>query len=154
MSTDGPGVGEDVRAETAARGGVDATLERWRAEAEAAAAKAAGAEAAAATSVRSPVGSPVKRRREKSPEKLEPELEPEPEPEFVDAEEGDADAPEEEGDADAPEEEDGVDARAEAEGMTVNQLKHELQVMGLAHLYAGKRGVKKANLVDMYVNKG
>ena len=145
MSTDGPGVGEDVRAETAARGGVDATLERWRAEAEAAAAKAAGAEAAAATSVRSPVGSPVKRRREKSPEKLEPELEPEPEPEFVDAEEGDADA---------PEEEDGVDARAEAEAMTVNQLKHELQVMGLAHLYAGKRGVKKANLVDMYVNKG
>ena len=47
-----------------------------------------------------------------------------------------------------------MDARAEAEAMTVNQLKHELQVMGLAHLYAGKRGVKKANLVDMYVNKG
>ena len=46
------------------------------------------------------------------------------------------------------------DARAEAEAMTVNQLKHELQLMGLAHLYAGKRGVRKANLVDMYVNKG
>ena len=38
--------------------------------------------------------------------------------------------------------------------MTVAQLKHELQVMGLAHLYVGKRGVKKADLVDMFVTKG
>ena len=36
--------------------------------------------------------------------------------------------------------------------MTVAQLKHKLQTMGLAHLYAGKRGVKKADLVNMYVD--
>ena len=47
-----------------------------------------------------------------------------------------------------------ADAREAAASMTVAQLKHELQVMGLAHLYVGKRGVKKADLVGMYVSKG
>ena len=71
----------------------------------------------------------------------------------MDAEEGGDDgAGAEEADA-ADESAADANARAEAEGMTVNQLKHRLQVMGLAHLYAGKRGVKKANLVDMFVNK-
>jgi len=116
----------------------DAELERWRAEAEAAAAAAAGRDAAARTSA-----SPAKRRRP-PPEEAEEE---DPEA-FVDAEEGgdDGAGAEEAEAADA-------NARAEAEGLTVNQLKHRLQVMGLAHLYAGKRGVKKANLVDMFVNK-
>ena len=44
------------------------------------------------------------------------------------------------------------DLREEAAAMTVAQLKHKLQTMGLAHLYAGKRGVKKADLVNMYVD--
>ena len=116
----------------------DAELERWRAEAEAAAAAAAGRDAAARTSA-----SPAKRRRP-PPEEAEEE---DPDA-FVDAEEGgdDGAGAEEAEAADA-------NARAEAEGLTVNQLKHRLQVMGLAHLYAGKRGVKKANLVDMFVNK-
>jgi hypothetical protein len=121
----------------------DAELERWRAEAEAAAAAAAGRDAAARTSA-----SPAKRRRP-PPEEAEEE---DPEA-FVDAEEGGDDgAGAEEADA-ADESAADANARAEAEGMTVNQLKHRLQVMGLAHLYAGKRGVKKANLVDMFVNK-
>ena len=47
-----------------------------------------------------------------------------------------------------------AEAREAAASMTVAQLKHELQVMGLAHLYVGKRGVKKADLVGMYVSKG
>lgn len=42
--------------------------------------------------------------------------------------------------------------RQEAESMTVAQLKHELQVMGLAHLYVGQRGIKKGDLVGMFVN--
>ena len=121
----------------------DAELERWRAEAEAAAAAAAGRDAAARTSA-----SPAKRRRP-PPEEAEEE---DPDA-FVDAEEGGDDgAGAEEADA-ADESAADANARAEAEGMTVNQLKHRLQVMGLAHLYAGKRGVKKANLVDMFVNK-
>jgi hypothetical protein len=45
-------------------------------------------------------------------------------------------------------------ARETAASMTVAQLKHELQVLGLAHLYVGKRGVKKADLVEMFVNRG
>ena len=121
----------------------DAELERWRAEAEAAAAAAAGRDAAARTSA-----SPAKRRRPPAEEAEEEDPEA-----FVDAEEGGDDgAGAEEADA-ADESAADANARAEAEGMTVNQLKHRLQVMGLAHLYAGKRGVKKANLVDMFVNK-
>jgi hypothetical protein len=42
--------------------------------------------------------------------------------------------------------------RNAAESMTIAQLKHELQVMGLAHLYVGKKSIKKAQLVDMFVN--
>jgi hypothetical protein len=49
---------------------------------------------------------------------------------------------------------DDASALETAASMTVAQLKHELQVLGLAHLYVGKRGVKKADLVEMFVNRG
>ena len=68
----------------------------------------------------------------------------EEEPEFVDAVEAPAEG--------AGEPEPAEDLREEAAAMTVAQLKHKLQTMGLAHLYAGKRGVKKADLVNMYVD--
>ena len=65
----------------------------------------------------------------------------------------DAEADEAEADeADEAEAEPEEDKREEAQAMTVAQLKHKLQTMGLAHLYAGKRGVKKADLVNMYVD--
>jgi hypothetical protein len=38
--------------------------------------------------------------------------------------------------------------------MTVAQLKHRMQVMGLAHLYVGKKNVRKDDLVDMFVSAG
>ena len=41
-----------------------------------------------------------------------------------------------------------------AEAMTVAQLKHRMQVMGLAHLYVGKKNVRKDDLVDMFVSAG
>jgi len=118
----------------------DETFARWREEAEAAAAAAAGPEAAAAA-----LGSPGKRRRREegsSGEELVSGAAAN-EPASVEAVAAAAGG----GDAEA-------DAREAAASMTVAQLKHELQVMGLAHLYVGKRGVKKADLVGMYVSKG
>jgi hypothetical protein len=44
--------------------------------------------------------------------------------------------------------------RDAAEAMTVAQLKHRMQVMGLAHLYVGKKNVRKDDLVDMFVSAG
>jgi len=111
-------------------GGADAaTLHGWQAEADAAAAgsPSKGRGAGAAPDASNPK-SPTKRRREKSPEVDN----------FVDAEEEQA------------VEEEGVETRAAAELMTVQQLKHELQVRGLAHLYLNKK-VKKADLVEMFL---
>jgi hypothetical protein len=111
-------------------GGADATtLHHWQAEADAAAAgsPSKGRGAGAAPDASNPK-SPTKRRREKSPEVDN----------FVDAEEEQA------------VEEEGVETRAAAELMTVQQLKHELQVRGLAHLYLNKK-VKKADLVEMFL---
>ncbi len=79
--------------------------------------------------------SPSKRRREKSPDPIVEE-----------------EAPIDDAEADDAEPEPEEDKREEAQAMTVAQLKHKLQTMGLAHLYAGKRGVKKADLVNMYVD--
>jgi hypothetical protein len=31
------------------------------------------------------------------------------------------------------------------------QLKHALQLKGLGHLYVGKKGVKKSELVEMFL---
>lgn len=110
-------------------GGADATLDHWKAEAEAAAAGSPVKATAAAEPK-----SPPKRRRQKSPEL-------EPDDDFMDAE-----------DQVVEEEEEGADARAEAEAMNMGQLKHQLQVNGLAHLYVGKKGLKKADLVEMFLN--
>ena len=122
----------------------DETFARWREEAEAAAAAAAGPEAAAAA-----LGSPGKRQRREEVEVPSGEelvsgaAAKKNEPASVEAVAAAAGG----GDAEA-------EAREAAASMTVAQLKHELQVMGLAHLYVGKRGVKKADLVGMYVSKG
>jgi len=112
-------------------GGADAaTLHNWQAEADAAAAgsPSKGRGAGAAPDASNPK-SPTKRRREKSPEVDN----------FVDAEEEQA------------VEEEGVETRAAAEAMTVQQLRHDLQVRGLAHLYLNKKSVKKADLVGMFL---
>ena len=120
----------------------DETFARWREEAEAAAAAAAGPEAAAAA-----LGSPGKRQRREEvssgEELVSGAAAKKNEPASVEAVAAAAGG----GDAEA-------EAREAAASMTVAQLKHELQVMGLAHLYVGKRGVKKADLVGMYVSKG
>jgi len=114
-------------------------MNAWRAEAEAKSGGIPAAPGPETTETGKPTPlSPSKRRREKSPTPIEEE------PEFVDAVEAPAEGagePEPEG-----------DLREEAAAMTVAQLKHKLQTMGLAHLYAGKRGVKKADLVNMYVD--
>ena len=97
----------------------------------------AGPEAAAAA-----LGSPGKRRRREDPV------------EAAANDSGGAAASVEEVANAAGAGDDDASARETAASMTVAQLKHELQVMGLAHLYVGKRGVKKADLVDMFVNRG
>jgi hypothetical protein len=49
-------------------------------------------------------------------------------------------------------EEEGVeDAHAAEEAMTVGQLKHDLQVRGLTHLYVSKKGIKKADQMGMFL---
>jgi len=141
-------------------GSSDDLMNKWRAEAEAKFGGGGGGEVppsagvAEARDEQVPAPSPSKRRREKSPDPIVEEEEPE----FVDASEApidDAEADEAEADeaeADEAEPEPDEDKREEAQAMTVAQLKHKLQTMGLAHLYAGKRGVKKADLVNMYVD--
>ena len=114
----------------------DDTFSRWREEAEAAATAAAGPEAA--TEV---LHSPGKRRR--SGNDTTDGNDSNLTVEEVAAQAG--------GDDDEGDEND-ASKRATAKSMTVAQLKHELQVLGRAHLYVGKKGVKKANLVDMFVN--
>ena len=110
-------------------GGSDATLDQWKAEAAAAVASSPGKDKTGASDP-SGLVSPVKRRRDTSPE-----------PEFADAQE---EVENENGEA--------ADARAEAEAMTVAKLKHELQMKGMAHLYVGKKGLKKADYVEMYMS--
>ena len=117
---------------------VDDTFARWREEAEAAAAAAAGPEAAAAA-----LGSPGKRRRRDEAATA-----------AANDSGGAAASVEEVANAAGAGETSDASARETAASMTVAQLKHELQVLGLAHLYVGKRGVKKADLVEMFVNRG
>ena len=125
-------------------GSSDDLMNKWRAEAEAKfGGGGVGGEVspnAGVAEAPAPAPSPSKRRREKSPDPIVEEEAP-----IDDAEADDAEAVEAE-----PEPEE--DKREEAQAMTVAQLKHKLQTMGLAHLYAGKRGVKKADLVNMYVD--
>jgi hypothetical protein len=131
--------GELISPARKSHGSSDDLMNAWRAEAEAKSGGIPAAPGPETTETGKPTPlSPSKRRREKSPTPIEEE------PEFVDAVEAPAEGagePEPEG-----------DLREEAAAMTVAQLKHKLQTMGLAHLYAGKRGVKKADLVNMYVD--
>ena len=136
-------------------GSSDDLMNKWRAEAEAKFGVGGGVGGevspnAGVAEAPAPAPSPSKRRREKSPD---PIVEDE-EPEFVDASEAPIDdaKADEADEADEAEAEPEEDKREEAQAMTVAQLKHKLQTMGLAHLYAGKRGVKKADLVNMYVD--